>query len=238
VWRALVRNVKTGPVVACDVGHTLAETWASCAGCPMRPDAWPRARGGSRPEVLCYAWRGRAAVGLLASQKRLEAHPHEYTLERALTDRLLRTRAVRLGTIGDPSAADPFEALASIDACRAEGLSVLSYTHFWRDRGAWLRGEALASCQSLSEADEAIDAGWRASVVLPPGVRKTMRTPKGRLVLLCPHYTAKDAGRLVQCNDCRLCDARHSCGDRIPAIGFPAKNDNRQARRLPMVKGD
>ena len=99
---------------------------------------------------------------------------------------------------------------------------LILYTHFFRGKGAHLRGLAMASVDSFAEADEAVNAGWRAAVALP--VRhadcKTARaqkmpvwqgeqftTPEGKPILICPQQT----GKADDCNSCGLCDAQTRC---------------------------
>ena len=90
---------------------------------------------------------------------------------------------------------------------RSYGLDVLSYTHFWRTRGAWLRGKALASCDSMHDVYHAIKAGWRAAIHLPkshPVVQaKDGITRYGDRFKLCP---AERPNSKITCNDCGLCD--------------------------------
>jgi len=71
----------------------------------------------------------------------------------------------------------------------------------------------MASCDSLVAADEAVDAGWRATVILPWNSPLDVVTPAGRDVLVCPEQTKRG----VNCNTCGLCDASRRGPD---VIGF------------------
>ena len=103
-----------------------------------------------------------------------------------------------------------------------EGIGILGYTHSWKQGHAekiW-KGYLLASCDNMKEADEALDKGWRVSVVLPHGFvgegkkQNTFTTPKGRKGIVCP---AMVTNGLVDCNTCLLCVGQKPG----PVIGFP-----------------
>ena len=88
----------------------------------------------------------------------------------------------------------------------------------------------MASVESMDDADRAIDAGWRAAVVLPvKGQDSThnrvkdiptwngedFTTPKGRRIVVCP---AQRPELRKDCNTCGLCDPTQHAG--VQAIGF------------------
>jgi len=151
----------------------------------------------------------------------------------ALQHRLASAKMIRISDIGDPCALSDTAVRALREAAAAANLFIVGFTHGWRQAPLW-RGILMASVGSLDEADEAIDAGWRAAVVLPstwsPG-DKTFRTPKGRRGVVCPSMIDKAKGRVTyelrrgkkvtvsatQCNSCLICRE-----DWKPAVvGFP-----------------
>ncbi len=72
----------------------------------------------------------------------------------------------------------------------------------------------MASCDSVMQADEAVDAGWRATAILPWNTAPAgIVTPAGRDVVVSP--AQKERG--VNCNTCGLCDASRAGPD---VIGF------------------
>lgn len=201
-------NAKTGDIPQAWVtgprGLERAASMASCSatGCKLL--------GGG-----CYARRGTVATGFASHVKR-----GPVSIEDALAKRSPSARFVRFSALGDVSACVP-DAVDAIAAVRSAGLGVVGYTHGWRDPSAApLRGQLLASCETLTDVDAAVAAGWRASVVLPVGAGPT-KTPAGHHVIVCPATRRND----VTCNRCGLCDGAR----RGPVIGFPAHG--RQARK-------
>jgi hypothetical protein len=103
---------------------------------------------------------------------------------------------VRLGTYGDPSAV-PFEVwrhfLAKVDGCTG-------YTHGWKRPDAQsLKGYAMASCDTVADAELARSQGWRVFLVVPKGTASSP-IPKA---FLCP--ASEEAGRKVTCAECMAC---------------------------------
>jgi len=91
------------------------------------------------------------------------------------------------------------------------------YTHAWRMISPLkLNHDSLtfnASCDSLEQVDEAIDAGWSATVTLEhmEAPDHVIKTPKGRRVVVCPEQTSG-----TPCSKCKLCWK----GDRKAVVGF------------------
>jgi hypothetical protein len=202
-WVARSANRKTGDMPQLAIGATVDETRASCAAvaCPLLGAG-------------CYAWRGTPAMGLRSAQHSRAAGRGPMTLSAALALRAPSARAVRLGSIGDPAVLGARRLGAIVRTVRKLGLAVVGYTHGWRSRPA-LRCFLMASCETMEQADEAIAAGWRATVILDPKTPgKSLATPGGNRVLICP--AQQQPGRIT-CNTCQLCDPAR----RGPAaIGF------------------
>jgi hypothetical protein len=189
-------NAKTGAMVQsyilrADVDPIEAKRagtdGAICGTCPHRS----RAGGGSGacyvnvgqgPRAVWYAWRAgkypRASVG------------------EAL--HMLRGRAVRIGSYGDPAAVPDsggFWARLTWLANTRTG-----YTHRWRDIGAELRGVTMASVDSAEEAREARAMGWATFRVAAIG-DSARDIGEAR----CP--ASAEAGKRVVCAKCPLaCD--------------------------------
>ena len=232
------------------VGANLEETRQSCvdAGCSLLPVN----KGGTagKGDDTCYAWTGTPYMGLCSMERSQALHGFDpsgwYSLEGALAraprlvgprERVLRY--VREAFIGDPSAYSEDSRLELRDKVRSHGLiGVLSFTHLWRSLS--MQPFALASCESLEEADKAIAMGYRASVVLPwqalplPG-RKPARitTPQGVNVPICPAMLTHKSPLPVLCNDCGWCDPQSPGPE---AVGFPNHDPRSRAARLRTIK--
>jgi hypothetical protein len=158
-------------------------------------------------------------------------HPDEYTLDYVMQNARRAAHYARAAVGGDPNVFHQDEVQEWHDRIRFYyGLKgLLIYTHFFKTKGAHLKGLAMASCDTLAEADEAVDAGWRAAVTITshkapgankPQIRKMQEwdgqqytTPKGRPVVLCPAQVGKR-----DCNTCGLCNPKSH--ERVPIIGF------------------
>lgn len=204
MWTASTKNRKTGDVPTMAVGSTREQSLDSCEGCALRP----KKRGGNGK---CYAQGGTPAMGH-SSMIRAAANGATYTLQRALSGAKRSAKMARFGSIGDPGAL-PLEYLnKAANACRNAGLDVVGYTHHWRVKPA-LAGLLMASCDDISQVDQALAMGFRAAVVLPWDHVGRFTTPNGAKGIVCPAMVKEG----LTCNDCRLCDG----SKRGPVIGFP-----------------
>lgn len=233
LWVARTPNRKTGDMPSAYVGETVAECRDSCAGCALL-------------DRLCYAWKGLANVSLHRLEARRQQRPGHYTVEHALAHRARTARAVRIGAMGDPARANRWELRQAAKGCRARGLVVLSYTHFWREAPD-LKDLCLASTDGPAEAAEAIDAGWVATTILPwdhdEACGPTFTTPNGRYRgFVCPAQTKAD----VTCNDCRMCSPQHPVwqAGKVHMVGFldhsraaaREKQRMQRGRQLPLFR--
>jgi len=225
LWRPTSGNSKTGNIPQGYVGATKQQTETSCAGCKLRRKDPKTGEGGG-----CYYWQGQTQGAHESMRVRERRHPDEYTLEYALKNCRRTARYLRAAVGGDPNVFDRTTVQSWHDKTKAAGLQgVLAYNHFFKDKGSHLKGLTMASCDTLEDADEAIDAGWRAAVTidshkLPGSKRKILNktpewageiytTPKNRKVILCPAQVGRR-----DCNTCGLCDAtKHN---NVPIIGF------------------
>jgi hypothetical protein len=211
LWTVSVKNEKTGAIPTQYVGASKAETWASCEGCSLRPDA-----GGG-----CYAWGGNVVRGA-GSVQRAVANGKAHDLATVLERTPRGARCVRFGAIGDPARVDRAGFYADVKLARSEGFKVLGYTHFWlqEPHNGRLKENILASCETLEQAERALTKGWLVSVAGPESVPG---------MVTCPNYARPE----IQCNRCGLCDVPTLRKTGYKGVVFPAHGLAR--KRLPMA---
>jgi hypothetical protein len=207
-WTARSSNVKTGDVptamVVASLGATV-ERYGDAAKRSCQAVKCPLFGNG------CYAWNSTGGMALSSHAKKA-ATGADMSFAAILPKVARSARMARITAIGDAGAI-PEQAIEAVNAVRRAGLAAVGYTHGWRDIAASLAGYLMASCENGADADRAVDAGWRATTILPSDAPMTgNRTPAGRPIVVCPAQR-NDA---VTCNTCRLCDA----GKAGPVIGF------------------
>ena len=225
LWRPTSSNRKTGNIPQGYVGKTKAKTEESCEGCQWRrKDPVTKTGGG------CYYWQGQTQGAHQSMRVRALQHPEEYTLEYALANARRAARYIRAAVGGDPNIFTRDEVLSWHKKARQAGMrGVLIYNHFFETKGKHLLGLTMASCDTLAQADKAVNSGWRAAVTITshkapgsnkPQLRNTPEwsgqeytTPEGRPVVLCPAQVGRR-----DCNTCGLCDPTTHA--RVPIIGF------------------
>jgi hypothetical protein len=211
MWTVSTSNRKTGIIPTQYVGLNKQETWASCEGCNLRPDA----DGG------CYAWAGNVVRGANSVRKAtLKGRPASLTAVLKRTPRL--SRAVRFGAIGDPSRLKRESLLADLKTARTNGFKVLAYTHHWASEPLTgsLKREMLASCETTQQVEQAQSEGWLVALAGPdsaPGM------------VTCPNYARPE----IQCNRCGLCDVPTLRKTGYKGVVFPAHGNGK--RKLPMA---
>lgn len=164
----------------------------------------------------CYVNVGQGALSVWRAYHR-GAYPI-MTPEEA--GKLIRGRMVRLGTYGDPAAAPAKVWRALVK--HSEGWT--GYTHQWRKRFAQgLRKLCMASADSAGDAILAHAKGWRTFRVAPSNAPNIGREA------LCP--ASKEAGRILQCLDCKACDGANGrrSSIRIAPHGAYASTKNLEA---------
>ena len=192
-------NIKTGKCFAQYVGKTRKESRESCKGCPYL-------------EKFCYSQNGTVSWSHKSMIRADERGSQDYSFEGGLK-RAKQARFIRLGAIGDPSAT-PKKELKQI---REHPLPVIGYTHFWGSRGSHLKDLCLASCGSVEEADRAISAGWRATIVVPKNYNKPVAfSPDGNRIVFCPNAQNKK----IQCADCMICEAGDKFEKSAPIVAL------------------
>ncbi len=199
MWTGTTKNVKTGNVPTLWVGKTREQSYDSCKGCKLLETK------------DCYAQFGTPSMAH-KSMIRAADKGKDYSLKQALMDSRRSAKMARFGAIGDPGALPLDYITKAIAAVRKAGLDPVGYTHHWRDKPE-LAGVFMASCDDLSEVDDALAKGFRAAVVLPWDHEGKFTTPGGAKGIVCPAMVKQG----LTCNDCRLCDG----SKRGPVIGFP-----------------
>ena len=218
LWVGRSTNDKTGDIPQGYVGKDKAQTEKSCKGCPLRGDG-------------CYHWMGHPRAAQASMQRGYEKKPERYTLAHALGESRRMANYARGAVGGDPWVFSREVVEEWIDQIIGEGMKgLLLYTHFAADKGAHLKGLAMASVDSLDEADSRIREGWRAAMMthefkapgskrpqlqhLPEWNGEKFITPDGHEGVVCPaQYKA------VDCNSCGLCDAQRK-GKPVPLVIF------------------
>lgn len=200
VLPATVSNAKTGAlaqvyILPADQEPHLAFKEGNytgvCGDCPHQAGA-------------CYVNRIHGSLGVYRAVQRGKSYREVSPEEMGA---VLSAFAVRLGADGDP-AAIPADQLAAI---MANVKDWTGYTHQWhRPEFAHLADYCMASCDSLSLAEEARGMGWRSFRTMLPEEAKVAGE------FLCPAST--EAGAKVQCSDCMACDGIGSNGKRAHPV--------------------
>ena len=225
LWRPTSGNKKTGNIPQGYLGETKEDTEKSCEGCLWRRKDKKTGKGGG-----CYYWQGQTQGAHESMRQRAQRFPEEYTFEYAVKNARRAARYMRAAVGGDPSALTRPVVQGWHDSAKAAAFKgMLIYTHFFDTKGAHLKGLAMASVDTLEDADRAVADGWRAAVTITtekaPGSRKPQlknvpewsgqkyKTPKGEHITLCPAQVGRK-----DCNTCGLCDPTEHEGVKI--IGF------------------
>jgi hypothetical protein len=208
----------------------LADTGAKsiCGDCPH---AWQyNAESGVYEKGSCYVREYQAPAAVLGAISRGSYLEAGIDFPRAWLAEIGAGFNIRLGSYGDPAAADPDAWLAFI--LRAAGRT--GYTHGWKSgfhafkRNAFrLRSVVMASCDNAADLRAARDAGFRCFYVVPYGVINSRADTRASAVvdgaMLCPAsgdfetYT----GRRTSCLDCGACSGAGGKGARMPDVIIP-----------------
>jgi hypothetical protein len=226
LWLAQTKNTKTGNVPTAMIGKTRRESLQSCKGCSQLTNR------------NCYAWFGTVSWGLAHIQRAFKGDPQKYSFLNAIADRHPDARMVRVSAIGDPFRASFRDLQHSFELSKQLGLAFVGYTHFHLEKGAHrLKKMLMASCDSIEQADAAVQRGWRATAVVPYNFQgKRFTTPAGHTAVICPAQTMP---KKITCNDCLLCDASRKTSFQIIAFrdhGPKVRNQIRQMKKLPVIQ--
>jgi len=198
-------NRKTGP---------MAVTTTSANSCP--PDCGFRSNG-------CYAETGPLALHWRTVSAGRRGGSFDELLQEVST--LPRRVLWRHNQAGDltPCAPGTIDAQLLARLARVnQGRRGFTYTHYrptQSNQAAIRRANECGftvnlSAQTLAQADAYAALGVApVVVVLPVGAKKSVRTPEGRLVVVCPASFGD-----IDCLNCGICQQR----DRSAIVGFPA----------------
>lgn len=173
------------PVAAVKAGDDAS----ICGQCPHRL----RPHEGGRLRRTCYVNLGQAPLGVYRAYRRgvyLDA-----------TDGRVRwpeagTRALRIGSYGDPAAVPIGVWESLVDRLRPTRRT--GYTHQWRTCDPRFSDFCMASADAPADVPTANAAGWRTFFVVPHG----SEVPPA--AIQCPSDPAR-AGKTVGCADCGMC---------------------------------
>jgi hypothetical protein len=209
------RNRKTGGMVqtyilvdGVDPRHAnkSGADYSICGNCPFRGTAHNEPKYKLAKGRKCYV---RIDQGPLNVYRAVQRDVYPFVRGHAAITALGRGRMVRIGTYGDGAAVPSY----IWDSLISEAAGHTAYSHQALMRTANFRPDLyMRSIGSLEEAYEAWANGQRTFRV----VNSVADIVKGKEIL-CP--ASKEAGRRVQCADCRLCG-----GTRVQAksIAIPA----------------
>lgn len=151
----------------------------------------------------CYAW-SLFYLNLLGS-KIDNGKIKLKSLTAALLERSKESKIVRHRVAGD-IVGDVQETLEDCMVIKGEGLINIGYSHYWKTSGAQpLKEFFRASCQNLSELEEARKAGWAATLMVPIGTPKTLILKNNEKAFMCPARHGVKDKKDITCNDCTLC---------------------------------
>ena len=155
---------------------------AICGDCPHRKQS-----NGVR---TCYVNVGQAPRSIWLAYQR-GAYPR---LSESSYSTIFSGVKIRWGAYGDPAML-PGVLFTAVNRCAA---GHTAYTHQWRQPFAsWAVGMMMASCDSVTDYEQAREMGWRTFNVIPVATKPTVQSKQ------CPE-TVK--GSLAQCATCSLCD--------------------------------
>ena len=214
-------NVQTGNIPAAWIGHTVAEMRGTCeaSGCPYFAGKLV-----GETVCRCYAWQGHARQAFYSVSKAYARNPDNYTLLSALKRAPKSATTLRYSVVGDPSAVGEEAALATVETCKAFGVTLLGYIAGWR-QAPWWKGILRASCESKEDMEEALALGWKVTRVAPMDSKK----PPEPVGIICPIKL----GAKSNCNSCHLC----LYTEKTPAvIWFPDHTPLVKAHRAQKAK--
>lgn len=188
-----------------------------CGDCPHRGDGF---KGRT-----CYVTIGQ---GVSSVWRALRRGSYGRAADAEAVRAMGRGRMVRLGTYGDPAAV-PARVWRDLVA---DAAGHTGYTHQWRASHAGaLRDLVMASADCADDAREAHARGWRTF-----RVTRTASEPSVGRETVCP--ASEEAGRKLQCADCRACEgagSRRRGSIRIAAHGALASARNLDALEARII---
>ena len=140
-------------------------------------------------------------------------------------------RSLRLHVSGDVRS-DATARLLGKATLKWDGV-VYSYTHSWRHvkRSSWNRISVLASCENMTQAKEAWERGYAASVIVPEHKTDKAYMVGDMKVIPCPQQT-----REVTCEQCGLCMKDGMLHDQKAVIAFAAHGAGKKRVSLTVLQ--
>ena len=170
----------------------------------------------------CYAENN--LVGMITSKLNNEANgqykPLTIAKQEALAiGTLTGMRPLRVHVVGDCRTNGAAEVVARAMAKHTKkfGQKAWSYTHAWRRvrAASWLGQSVLASCESTTDAKEAMGKGYAVALVVPEFASSKAYMLDGIKVMPCPAQVGD-----TNCSLCRLCMGSISLRAKRVVIGF------------------
>ena len=183
-------NSKTGPV---------SVTYAPIQSCPK---SCPFLNSG------CYAQTGHCGMHLARLNKTATENNITRPIDIAKKEaeaisKLKGDKPLRLHIVGDcrTSKAAEIVAKAATEYTAKHGQPVWTYTHAWREipRSKWGSISVLASCETITEAKEAMKRGYAASIVR---LKEFDRPFVWEDVIMMP---CLEMTKGTKCDKCKLC---------------------------------
>lgn len=210
-WIPSSSNRKTGNIIQQFIGASRKESLETCKGCRLL-------------DGTCYAQFGTPRMGHASILRAKDKE--KKTLANALRQSDMDSRVARFGSIGCQCGIDREKVLEDVEAIRSAGLTPIMYEHHWRkgQKGEFLKGVALASCETVSQAILALRSGWKRVGLIVRG-KKRPREIDGAPLVMCP---ADMKPGQVTCNSCGGKDGPLCDGSKSPmVIGFKLKKRGR-----------
>lgn len=133
-------------------------------------------------------------------------------------------RKLRVHVVGDCSTAKVAGIVgkAMVAHERKHGKAAWTYTHSWRRflPKAWQGARVLASCESASQARQALARGYAVALIVPQHPTNKIYRYKGLNVVPCPAQFKYDGERAVTCENCTLCQSPDMLRSRKLVVGF------------------
>ena len=214
-----ILSAESDPITASRTG----KDYSVCGNCPHRGNANHNKSTGWADNRGCYV---NLLHGPLGKYKAYEKGLYKRAETIGEVGALLQGQGLRLGAYGDPAALPP--GLCELLASMAEFTT--SYTHghtVFNDatKIAPVASFSMASADNPQDALKAQSKGFRTFRVIP--VKEWEEKGKGALLsreILCP--ASNEAGNIVQCNECRLCNGTKSKAKSIAIVAHGVAKKN------------
>lgn len=191
----------------------LGADYGVCGNCKHRGNAAPDKQSGWADNRTCYVNLLHAPTSKYKSFKAGKYKPADTVGE---VQALLEGQGLRIGAYGDPAALPT--GLCEMLSGMADYSTSYTHGHTVEPRRVdTVARYSMVSADTKQEAIEAHTKGYRTFRVIPVAQWKDTSEPS-MLVneILCP--ASEEAGKRVQCNDCRLCNGTASKAKSIAIV--------------------